>query len=115
MFIRDSNGINKRLIVVTDNEIKSVSLNFCELRHKSCEQCVKNNKDSIYSTFCYWYNNTCVSETQLDDRKPSIVTLELCFGKLDNINKDMNVINSLINNSTDNHSSKLFDWNNLVY
>ena len=87
---------------MTDNEIKSITLNFCELRQKSCEQCVENNNNSIYRTFCYWYNNTCISETQLDDTKPKIVLLEMCILKIDssNQNKDINIISALSYNST---------------
>ena len=91
---RDSNGVNKRLIVVTRDEIKSISLNFCELRKNSCEECVKNNNETIYSTNCYWYNNMCVSEAQLEGKNPNAGTLRMCKENQIMINKETNIVDS---------------------
>jgi hypothetical protein len=58
-------------------------MNFCELRHNSCEECVQNNENPVFLTHCYWYNNTCLAEKQLDQKSARIHSLEMCRPKND--------------------------------
>lgn len=67
------------MIIITNNEIKSISLNFCEYRHQSCSQCTELNKNLIYKTRCFWQNNSCVSESELKNDIEKIDKVEMCI------------------------------------
>jgi hypothetical protein len=57
----------ERLFAISDKQIKSISLDFCELYSDSCESCVQNNNfdrqnaRSVYNSKCYWINDSCRS------------------------------------------------------
>lgn len=68
MFNEDTviNGIqiidNQKLLLVTNNQLKILSLDFCKLRSNSCQKCVEQNENSDFSTLCYWFENSCSSD-----------------------------------------------------
>ena len=61
-----SNGNSKQIIAVSGLQIKSISIDFCELYSDSCEKCLKSSINQYYSSQCYWSNNVCQSKFKLD-------------------------------------------------
>jgi hypothetical protein len=66
IIFNQSNGNSKRIIAVSGQQIKSISIDFCDLYSESCEKCLKSNTNTYYSSQCYWSNNACQSKPKLE-------------------------------------------------
>lgn len=54
-----SSGIPEKLVVNSDQQIKAIGIDFCELYSDSCESCLKLNQMSEFRTKCMWRNGSC--------------------------------------------------------
>ena len=53
------------IFAISSQQIKSISIDFCEFYSESCEKCLKSNTNPYYESQCYWSNNKCKSEYKL--------------------------------------------------
>lgn len=46
-------------MATSDQQIKIINIDLCELYNDSCESCLKVNKIRKFRTYCIWHNGSC--------------------------------------------------------
>lgn len=75
--LRDDKGRNKKFIVISKAQVRTVPVDFCTLRYESCQKCVESNGNTLFESSCYWQNNSCLSKNELKDSE-FVDSIEIC-------------------------------------
>ena len=67
-----------KLFAVSSKQVKAISLDFCELFSQSCELCVSNNDNPLYSSKCFWVNAKCQSSRNFPARNETLSQMKHC-------------------------------------
>ena len=67
-------------MAISNNQIKSISSDFCGLYSESCEKCTEMNHDDNFDGNCFWNKENCESSLNLNfnERINGITSLHQC-------------------------------------